>query len=303
LIKGEFLLTNPQKKLKKDIDHLIQAIQIIQSTGDGKKLRDLSRGYRSDRNRIHNEILHKYEDLLAVIQGIRKLSIISIQNIDILVNKNECDFNECIKRYNALNPLMIKYIDIFDEIFCLMENGFPDGAMQRWRTLLEYSIIIIFILEQGEEIAEAYDHNFKKALEDNLRPRTNFAWAKAAACLKEEKQISLTKLLYHINGIDSEMKIRYRAMYKLTSQFIHGSSVGVNMSFNDYISMDINDYNQKNANYYAGGISTVITHTMGLFLRTFILYFNVFPDGGLGIKKLWKELSDEYVKIVYKSLI
>ena len=42
---------------------------------------------------------------------------------------------------------MITYIDVFDEIICLIENGFPDGAMQRWRTLLKYSMIIIFILE------------------------------------------------------------------------------------------------------------------------------------------------------------
>lgn len=263
----------------------------------------MSGGYKSDRNRIHNEILHEYADLFAVIHNIRKLSILGVQNLDLLVLQKEVDFNKCIDRYTALNSLMIKYIDVLDEIICLIENGFPDGAMQCWRTLLEYSIIIIFILEQGEEIAGAYYNNLLKSMEDDLRPRTNYAWAKAASCLKEEKQISITKLLDHINGIDNKTKKRYRAMYKLTSQSIHGSSFGINLSFNDRISIDINDSNEKNANYYAGGISTVITHTMGLLLRTFIIYFDTFPDGGLGIKKLWKELSYEYVKEVNKSLI
>lgn len=292
-----------QKKVKKEIENLSQGIQILKSTGDHKRFLNLSNGYKSDRNRIHKEILHKYSDLFAVIQIIRKLSILGVQNVDLLVLQNEVNFNKCMNRYTALKSLMIKYIDVLDEIICLIENGFPDGAMQRWRTLLEYSIIIIFIIEQGEEIAGAYYNNFLESLKDDLRPRTNFSWAKAASCLKEEKQISITKLLDQIKGIDNKAKKRYYAMYKLTSQSIHGSSVGINLSFNDHISIDINDSNEKSANYYAGGISTVITNTMSLLLQTFIIYFDTFPDEGFDIKALWKDLSNEYIKEVNKILI
>lgn len=295
-------MTYRHEKLKKEINKLSQSYRILESTGDDKRFLNLSRGYKSDRNRIHKEILHKYSDLLAVIQGIRKLSVLGVQNVDLLVYKNEDDFQNCIKRYNAINSLKIKYIDIFDEIICLIENGFPDGAMQRWRTLLEYSIIIIFILEQGEDVAEAYSKNFFKSIESELHPRTNFAWARVATCFKEEKQITITKLLDNLNGIDIDTKKRFLAMYKLTSQSIHGSSFGVNLSFNDHISIDINDLDTKNANYYTGGIRTVITHTMILFHQTFKLYFDTFPDGGMNIKNLWKELFKEYIK-VYKCLL
>lgn len=292
-------MTNQQEKLKKEINKLSQSLQLLKSTGDNKRFLDISRGYKFDRNRIHKEIVHKYADMFAVIQSIRQLSIFGVQNVDLLVTNNEGDFKNFIKRYNVINSLMIKYIEVFDEIICLIENGFPDGAMQRWRTMLEYSIIIIFILEQGEEVADAYSNNFLESLQDELRTRTNYAWAKSAACLKEEKQISITRLLDNINGIPFKTKKIYKGMYKLTSQSIHGSSVGSNLSFNDYISFEINDLDSKNANYYARGISTVISHSMGLLMQTFIVYFHTFPDAGMNIKDLWKDLFNEYVT-VYK---
>jgi hypothetical protein len=239
--------------------------------------------------------------LFAVIQCIRKLSILGVQHVDLLVYNNEIDFQKYINRYNAIDSLMIKYLEVFDEIICLIENGFPDGAMQRWRTLLEYSIIIIFILEQGEEIAEAYSNNLLKSIEGGLHPRTNFTWAKVATCFEEEKQINIIKMLDNINGIDSVTKKWFLPMYKLTSQSIHGSSFGVNLSFNDHTSIEIDDLNSKDANYYAGGISTVITHTMLLLCQTFKIYFNTFPDVGMNIKNLWKEVFNVYVK-VYKRL-
>jgi hypothetical protein len=97
------------------------------------------------------------------------------------------------------------------------------------------------------------------------------------------------------------MKEWYKGFYKLVSQSIHGSSVGINLSFNDYISIEINDLNEKDANYYAGGISTAISNTMGLLNHTLITYFDTFPDAGLNLKKLWIALFNEYVRL-YKSL-
>lgn len=42
------------------------------------------------------------------------------------------------------------------EIFCLMVNGYPDGALARWRTLHEIAVINQFISKNGEEAAERY---------------------------------------------------------------------------------------------------------------------------------------------------
>ncbi|MEW9052071.1 MAG: DUF5677 domain-containing protein [Neobacillus sp.] len=290
------------RKVREEIENVVQSVQLSKSTRNRKALFNISKEYQSDRSRICRDISRKYTDLFAIIHSIRRLSILGVQNLDLLVLQNEVDSKLWIYRYTALKAVMIKYIDVFDEIILLIENGFPDGAMQRWRTFLEYSIIILFILEQGEEVAAAYNEHFIKSIEDELRPRTNYAWVKVASCLKNEKQISVTKLLEHINHFDDKAKKRYGAMYKFTSQSIHGSAVGINLSFNDHISFDIHDSIEKDANYYAGGISTVITHTMALFHQTFLAYFEKFPDGGLEINKILKELSNEYVKEVNKSL-
>lgn len=45
---------------------------------------------------------------------------------------------------------------IADEIICLMENGFADAAMARWRTLHEISVVAILISDGSEELAERY---------------------------------------------------------------------------------------------------------------------------------------------------
>ncbi|CEG28734.1 DUF5677 domain-containing protein [Bacillus sp. B-jedd] len=289
-------MKSSQQKIVKQINTIRKSIR------HSKQEVNWATGFQSDRNRIHNEIRDRYRDLFALIQLIRRATILGVQNVDILVQLDgEGDFNDCLQRYNALNPLMIKYFDVFDEIICLIENGFPDGAMQRWRTLLEYTVIALFILEQGEEVAKAYIDNFINSVHDELHPRTNYAWALAAACLKDEKQISFTKLLYQVRSIDINLKNYYRVKYKLTSQIIHGSVFGINLSFNDHISFNINDLNEKNADYYTGGVSTVITHTMPLFYLTFLTYFNTFPDGGVEMKELLQGLIDEYAKVVGKS--
>ncbi len=42
------------------------------------------------------------------------------------------------------------------EILTLLEGGFADGAMARWRTLHEIAVTVSFIAEHGEELAERY---------------------------------------------------------------------------------------------------------------------------------------------------
>lgn len=291
------ILANEQKQLQKKIGILRQSIQTMESTGDDKNFLELSKRYQCDRKRVHKEILRRYANLFAIIENVRELSILGVQNIALLVQKNEVDYRKCIKRYQALKPVMIKYRDILDEIICLVENGFTDGAMQRWRTFFEYSVIIIFILEQGEEVADAYANNWVRSLADGLQPRTNLAWAKAADCLKEEKQISIKMLLKNIHGIDTKFIKLSQGLYKLICQSIHGSSLGIIMSFNDDMSEEINDLQAKHADYYRGGISTVISNTMNLLFQTYIVYFNTFSDGGLNIKSLWKPLQNEYIKV------
>jgi hypothetical protein len=45
---------------------------------------------------------------------------------------------------------------IVEEILCLLEGGFSDGAIARWRTLHEIAVVDSFIAERGEDLAERY---------------------------------------------------------------------------------------------------------------------------------------------------
>lgn len=57
---------------------------------------------------------------------------------------------------DVLTRLHARACQIAEEIVCLLENGFSDGAMARWRTLHEVSAASSIIREHGEELAERY---------------------------------------------------------------------------------------------------------------------------------------------------
>jgi hypothetical protein len=57
---------------------------------------------------------------------------------------------------NVLTRLHARGCQVADEVVCLLENGFSDGAMARWRTLHEISAVSSLIGKHGEDLAERY---------------------------------------------------------------------------------------------------------------------------------------------------
>jgi hypothetical protein len=60
----------------------------------------------------------------------------------------------------VLNDILVRQhvraCQVTDEILCLLENGFADGAMARWRTLHEIAVVAAIISRHGEDIAQRY---------------------------------------------------------------------------------------------------------------------------------------------------
>lgn len=56
----------------------------------------------------------------------------------------------------ALCHLHVRAIQIASEIMVLMENGYADGAMARWRTLHEVACVAMLLDDGGEALAERY---------------------------------------------------------------------------------------------------------------------------------------------------
>lgn len=72
----------------------------------------------------------------------------------------------------VLVRLLTRGCQVTDEIICLLENGFADGAMARWRTLHEIAVVAAVIFRYGDDIAIRYvEHQYvesKKAMEKYL---------------------------------------------------------------------------------------------------------------------------------------
>ena len=56
----------------------------------------------------------------------------------------------------VLTRLHARACQIVEEIECLLESGFADGAMARWRTLHEIAVTALFIESRGNKVAQRY---------------------------------------------------------------------------------------------------------------------------------------------------
>lgn len=56
----------------------------------------------------------------------------------------------------ALQQLTLRGLQVADEIYLLLKNGYADGAEARWRTLSEIMVVTVFIGEHGPETAKRY---------------------------------------------------------------------------------------------------------------------------------------------------
>lgn len=92
--------------------------------------------------------------------------------------------NMCI----VLKGITMRAILITNEILCLIKNGFASGALARWRTLYEYSVIAIFIAKYGEDYALKYI-----AFEDIANYKEALVYAEYSSELQFE-EISQTEL-------------------------------------------------------------------------------------------------------------
>jgi hypothetical protein len=57
---------------------------------------------------------------------------------------------------SILTRLHVRACQVADEIICLLENGFADGAMARWRTLHEIAVVATVLSKYGDEITKRY---------------------------------------------------------------------------------------------------------------------------------------------------
>ena len=50
--------------------------------------------------------------------------------------------------HKALRLINANVVLRFQEVLCLLKNGFPDGAMIAWRSMFEYTTTMIYIADE-----------------------------------------------------------------------------------------------------------------------------------------------------------
>jgi Family of unknown function (DUF5677) len=116
-----------------------------------------------------------------------------LESLHLLLNLSRdvgTSFNKRLRRSTAkkgkytrdvLGKLHVRGCQVSAEILMLVENGYADGAMARWRTLHEISIVATLIAENGDELAMRYiEHSAveaKRAMDEFVRCHTALGYA------------------------------------------------------------------------------------------------------------------------------
>ena len=155
---------------------------------------------------------------------------------------------------SSIMNLHIRALQISSEIMVLIENGYADGAMARWRTLHEVTCVAMVLKDGGNALAERYlAHEIVEARKGLLQyekcsPRLGFKpFSKREARRIEREYDSALKLFGKSFGGDYGWAANYlgnskpnfshveeaagrammRSHYKLASQNIHATTKGI----------------------------------------------------------------------------
>lgn len=118
------------------------------------------------------------------------------RNSSTFIQDNNKELFEILLRLHA------RGIRISKEILVLFRNGYADGAMARWRTLYELSIVSLFISKHGNKIAKQYKDyasvetysELKTYIEKNHKSK--FEEVSKEEIQRQEKLISNLKMKY-----------------------------------------------------------------------------------------------------------
>lgn len=154
----------------------------------------------------------------------------------------------------ALSHLHVRAIQIASEIMVLMENGYADGAIARWRTLHEVACVAMVLGDGGEALAERYlAHEIVEAKKglgqyQQCHPKLGYApfSKRAAAQIERDYADAINRYGKEFGGDygwvaahlgnpkpnfsnieDAAGRAMMRSHYKMASHNVHASTKGI----------------------------------------------------------------------------
>ena len=211
----------------------------------------------------------------------------------------------------------------FTEIITLLENGLADGAMARWRTLYELSVVTELIAKYGDDLAIRYlDHvhvaakkeldNDRKHLDDKQESKLS----KNEQLIEDNYKSVITKYgtsfggdygwaAHHLNSKNPRFRhleaaaemLELPTEYKLASYQVHASSTGVTWSLGQIDEIGVPIAGASNA-----GLDTPALYSIFTFVRMNVVLIENYTklENQITIKMLIN-LRDEAEKVFRKT--
>lgn len=208
---------------------------------------------------FHNHLDNIYHFAFQQFRAYINLSLITsndyfLQDIPIVESNKEK-----ITLIKILNGLAIR---IAREVLCLLENGFPHGAVARWRSIYETWIIIEYISLHDNAMAIKFINQKKSA--------NNYSWAKSNKFKPNANGNYTFELLqkYIHEELDKNSSIKstegflysdWKNEYKLSNKILHIDSMGI---FGYWDTLHKNQNNQLYTNASDAGFLKPASNTL-----------------------------------------
>jgi Family of unknown function (DUF5677) len=152
-----------EQKLSHFCEHELQEV-VVSAVSDvsPKLLADLKERWPAE-SQLERQDLGEFRKRLydrwqLPLERLRMLLAISREFGEGINHKVRQSSDDTTRKYlvEVLTRSHARACQIAEEILCLLEGGFADGAMARWRTLHEVAVVASFIADHGEDLAERY---------------------------------------------------------------------------------------------------------------------------------------------------
>jgi hypothetical protein len=153
-----------EEQCEKTLEDLPKLIQSLSETISSQLLKSLKRRWRGESDLQKRELqafrkrLQKRWD-----RGLKmlRMQLAIAREFGDGINRavRESGETDTPRTFEVLTRLHARACQVADEILCLLEGGFADGAMARWRTLHEIAAVGYLIRHHGEELAERYEEH------------------------------------------------------------------------------------------------------------------------------------------------
>lgn len=274
------------------------------------------------------------KDISKFKKGLNKTWKSAIDQLEIFISFN-LEYGVIVSdSYRTENPNDVKFETLLRlharscqmacEILELIKGGFADGAMARWRSLYEISVLANFLEKGTEELCQRYlDYYFIENYYETLEYQKNcerlgykllsdeeIEDSKKLVEAQKEKYgndfsklygwvgDSLPKKKWNFAGIEQTIEFKFmRSFYKMANNSVHSGAKGFIYTLGQYESNEVMLAGPSNYGFADPGQNTAFS----LFQTTLTLSgFETYLEDSLYIKigmNMLDELSNEFVRI------